>query len=128
MTSISRAIYRVRPKDQVLHRNLVFHRVSAAIKRPLPQTTQIQHCFTKGFAGDRAGIDAHPADRTLALDHGNLLAHFGSADSSFLSCGAAPNDNEVVRVIAAYCVVHRRGTTPFAACNAYLTCQESVLQ
>src|SRR6516165_3304117 len=112
-------------EDQVLHRDLVFDGIAAAVKRALAQAAEVKHCLAKGFARNCAGIDAHATNGALALDHGDLLAHLGGADSGFLSRRAASDDDEVVRIIAAYGVVHRSQTSPLAVCGVRLSCQES---
>ena len=92
--------HRVGTKHQVLHRDVVFQGVAAAVERSLPQAAEVQDGLAQRLAGNGAGVDANSADAALALDHGHFLAQLRGADRGFLSGGTATDYHQVVGAVA----------------------------
>src|SRR5262249_3861162 len=93
---------RLRPKDQILHRDLILDRVTPPVEDPLPQTAQVQDGFPKRLARDRSRVHAHTAHRSLPYDDGDFATTFGSADCAFLA-GRSAADHEEVELVC----IHR---------------------
>jgi len=79
------------------------HGVTTAVKGPLAQAAQIKHFLAQGLAGYRSGVNAHPADRALALDNRHLFSELGGANGALLAGGAA-SDHDQVKLIR----IHRK--------------------
>src|SRR5262249_14205546 len=86
-------------EDQVLHGNLVFDGVAAAVERALPKSAQIKDRFTASFAGDGAGVYADATNGTFFLNDSDLLAQFGRTDGALLSGRTAADYNEIVLLL-----------------------------
>ena len=88
--------HRLRAEVEILHRDLVFEGVAAAIKRALAKAAQVEHRFTKCFAGNGSRVHAHASDGAGALDDGDVLAQLGRADGSLLARRPAADHHQVV--------------------------------
>src|SRR5271166_5609095 len=108
--------HRVGAEDQVLHRDLVFQRIAAPVKRALPQPAEIKDGFAKGLAGNGAGVYADAADGALTLDDGDFLAQLGSTYRRLLSGRPTADHDQVI-----YAVSARLGRT--LAYHRLLMCQ-----
>src|SRR5262249_12284590 len=86
-------------EDQVLHGNLVFDGVAAAVERALAKSAQIKDRFTESFAGDGAGVYADATNGTFFLNDSDLLAQFGRTDGALLSGRTAADYNEIVLLL-----------------------------
>ena len=92
---------RIGAKDQVLHSDLVFDRITASVKGALTEPAEIQNRFAEGLTGDGAGVHANSADRAFALDYRDLFAHLGGTDGGLLPGGTAADDDQVEGVVVA---------------------------
>ena len=90
--------YAIRAEDQILHVYAVFKDVALPIKRPLPKAAEIQHSLAQGLARNRPGVNAHAADRSLAIDDSDFPPQLRGTDSAFLPSGTAANDDQVIFV------------------------------
>ena len=90
--------YAIRAKYQVLHVDTIFQHITLSVKRALTKATEIKHRFAQRLARDRAGVNAHPADRALAIDDGNFPSQLRGADRALLACGTAADDDQVIFV------------------------------
>ena len=65
--------YPVGPRQQILDRDVLLYGVGCAIKFPGAIAGKLEDCFAQGFRGDRAEIDAAPADTAFLSTIATLL-------------------------------------------------------
>ncbi len=86
----------VGPGQQILNGDVLLHRVGRAIKFPRAIAGQLEDCFAQGFRGDRAEIDAAPAEHGFSLDDRDPLVELGALDGGPLSGWPRADDQEIV--------------------------------
>ena len=79
-------------EGEVRHRDLFLDPVIHAVDRTVVIAGEMQHGFAHRLAGDGAGIDGDPADRSHALHHRGPLAQLIGVDGGALTRGAGTDD------------------------------------
>jgi|ERR1700722_14548029 len=86
------------PEIEVRHGyRLIAVGVADAVKIFVVKAGQVKYRFAHGFAGNGAGVDAHPAHRGLAFDNGDALAGFRGLNSGALSPRPRTDHDQVIR-------------------------------
>jgi hypothetical protein len=118
--------YPVGPRQQILDRDVLLYCVGRAIKFSGAIAGQLEDRLAQGFRGDRAEIDAAPAEHSFSLDDRDPLAELGSLDGGPLSSRAGADHQEIVieRVLGHaspfhLCPIGRRRMS--RTCNAQVT-------
>src|SRR5439155_6796477 len=87
--------------DQVLSRHQVpqgqalFERARNAAEGAELKSVQVKYCILQGFARERAGVDARPAEDRFFFDDSHALSKLGRLDRRLLPCGSAADDEQI---------------------------------
>ena len=119
MTSISRPIDMLGAGRQVGDGDVLLDPVALAVQLALAQAGQVEHRLAQRLRGDRAGVDADPADHVASLDHGDAAAELGRGDRGLLATGSGPDDEKIEVVHATSVPVRGSGdqTLPGGRCR-----------
>ena len=84
------------PKSEVRHGDLFFHAVVHPVNILIVVAGQVQHGLPHRLAGNRAGIDAGPADHLPLFDERHPFAGLGALNGGALSGGSRTDDDKIV--------------------------------
>ena len=88
--------YAVGAKQQILHRDVLLDGIGSSVKFPRSVTAKFECRLAQGFRGDRAEIDAAPANHGAPLDNRDPLVELGALDRSALSGRPGADHQKIV--------------------------------
>ncbi len=84
------------PSGQVLHGDVLFHRVALPVEVTLRHAGEVENGFSQGLGRDRAGVDADASDDVAALDDRGPPSELRRCDGGLLAAGTAPDHQQVI--------------------------------
>src|SRR5258708_30679342 len=83
---------------EIVDSKILLEGVVDSIETALLQPGEVERGFTKGLAGDGAGVDAAPAHVPGALDYGHAFAEVRSLGAAFFT-GRPTADHEQIEIV-----------------------------
>jgi hypothetical protein len=83
-------------KQQILHRDVLFHGIGRAVKFARTIAAQLERRLAQGLGRDSAEIDAAPAEDGPAFDDRHLLVELGALDRGSLPGRPGADHQKVV--------------------------------
>jgi hypothetical protein len=88
----------VRPLSEILHRDLLFHAVAVAVRRPLAHSGQVDDRLAQRLRGDRPPVDGDSSE-LAALDDRHAAPELRALDRRLLAGGPGADDEELEVVV-----------------------------